>query len=150
MLFRSRQQIGLVRKPEIFDGTIIENLRLGWYSLDTAEARDALAKAGLLEEIQALPDGLNTRLQTGGPPLSSSQAIRMEIARALANQPRLLLLDECLDFLDDVPGRGDLFDRLLGPDAPWTAVVATQSEEILSRCDKVFRLESGKVREVAR
>jgi putative ABC transport system ATP-binding protein len=145
-----RQQIGLVRKPEIFDGTIIENLRLGRYSLDTAEAREALAKAGVLEEIQALPDGLNTKLQTGGPPLSSSQAIRLEIARALANRPRMLLLDECLDFLEDVPGRGELFDRLLGPDAPWTAVVATQSEEILSRCDKVFRLESGKVQEVAR
>jgi ABC-type bacteriocin/lantibiotic exporter with double-glycine peptidase domain len=145
-----RQQIGLVRKPEIFDGTILENLRLGRYSLDTAEAREALAKAGLLEEIQALPDGVNTKLQTGGPPLSSSQAIRLEIARALANRPRLLLLDECLDFLEDVPGRGELFDRLMGKDAPWTVVVATQSEDILSRCDKVFRLESGKVLEVAR
>ncbi|MBA3976068.1 MAG: ABC transporter ATP-binding protein [Candidatus Solibacter sp.] len=145
-----RQQIGLVRKPEVFDGTIIENLRLGRYSLDTAEAREALTKAGLIEEVQALPDGLNARLQTGGSPLSSSQAIRLELARALANKPRLLLLDECLDFLEDVPGRGDLLDRLLGPSALWTVIVATQSEEILSRCDKVFRLEGGEVREVAR
>lgn len=145
-----RQQTGLVRKPEIFDGTIIENLRLGRYSLDTAEAREALAQAGLLEEVQALPDGLNTKLQTGGPPLSSSQAIRLEIARALVNKPRLLLLDESLDPLEDVPARGELFHRLLGPNAPWTVVVASQSEEILSRCDKVFKLEGGKVLEVAR
>lgn len=145
-----RQQIGLVRKAEIFDGTILENLQLGRFSLDTAEAREALAHAGLLEEVQALPDGLSTKLQTGGSPLSSSQAIRLEIARALANNPRLLLLDECLDFLEDVPARNELLDRLMGPKAPWTVVVATQSEEILSRCDKVFRLEGGQVREVAR
>lgn len=145
-----RSQIALVRKPEIFEGTILENLRLGNFSLDTAQARAALERAALLKDILNLPDGLNTRLQTGGPPLSSSQAIRLELARALAHEPRLLMLDECLDFLEDVPERADLFDRLMGKDSPWTVIVATQSEEVLARCDKVFRLEGGRVTEVVR
>jgi ABC-type bacteriocin/lantibiotic exporter with double-glycine peptidase domain len=145
-----RSQIALVRKPEIFEGTILENLRLGLSSLDTAAAREALEWAGLLKDILNLPEGLNTRLQTGGPPLSSSQAVRLEIARSLANKPRVLILDECLDFLEDVPERGELLDRLLGPGANGTVIVATQSDEILARCDKVFRLENGQVRELSR
>jgi len=144
-----RSQIALVRKPEIFEGTILENLRLGNFKLDTAQARSALERAGLLREVVDLPGGLNTRLQTGGPPLSSSQAVRLELARALAHEPRLLMLDECLDFLEDVPERADLFDRLLSVDAPWTVIVATQSAEVLARCDKVFRLEGGHVTEAS-
>ncbi|MBL8234226.1 MAG: ABC transporter ATP-binding protein, partial [Bryobacterales bacterium] len=61
-----RSQIVLVREPEIFHGSVTDNLRLASSDITSAELRQVLESIGLLDEIQALPHGLNTELQTGG------------------------------------------------------------------------------------
>ena len=142
-----RAHIAIVRQPEIFDGSILENLRLGLeYELDSLQAREALAEAGLLEDVLAFPNGVQTQLSTGGQPLSPGQRVQLEIARALLRQPRLLILDECLDHLDDLPMREQLFNRLFDRNRPWTLIVTSQSPEILGRCDNVFELAGRRVR----
>lgn len=141
-----RDQIAIVRQPEIFEATIMENLRLGSAEMESSDARKALAEVGLLEDVVAFPKGINTMLSTGGQPLSPGQRVQLEIARALARRPRVLILDECLDHLDDLPEREQLFNRLFSREKPWTLIVTSQSPEILGRCDSVYELTGRQVR----
>lgn len=142
-----RDRISLVREPEIFEGTLMENLRLGLDTCDSDDARAVLKKVGLLDHILELPEGLNTKLQTGGLPLSPGQRVQLVLARALLRQPKLLILDESLDWLDDLLEREMLLDALFAPGAPWTLIVVSQSEDILARCDRVLEVRDRQVRE---
>ena len=65
-----------------------------------ADVRQALLAVGLLEDMLDFPAGLHTQLGTGGSPLSLGQAERLMLARAIAGSPRLLVLDEVLDDMD--------------------------------------------------
>jgi ABC-type bacteriocin/lantibiotic exporter with double-glycine peptidase domain len=135
-----RTHVALVRNNEIFEGTVIDNVRLGRHDLGSAGVREALEQVGLLDEIQNLPQGLKTVLSTAGRPLSPGQAGRLMLARAIAGQPRLLILDETIDYFDDVRDREFLFQTLFGEDRRWTIVIASSSPEILERCDHVYML----------
>lgn len=145
-----RAQIGLVRRAEIFHGTIADNLRVGNPSAGAVEMRAALDRAGLLDEIRNLPDGLDTVLVTGGLPLSHSQALRLMIAREVLKRPRLLLLDECLDEIEDVKLRSRIMAELFESQNAWTVVVSTKNPEIRAACEQHFHLEEGILRENTR
>ncbi len=145
-----RDQIALVREPQIFEGTVLENMRLGREELMMERAQAALEEVGLLEQVLKMPGGLNTRLATGGAPLSAGQAVQFELARALAHEPRVLLLDECLDWLEDLPERGRLLDLVFRPRNRWTVIVASHNEEILGRCNRVYAIREGTLQEVKR
>ena len=69
--------------------------------ISAQDVREALAAVGLVDEVLQLPDGLNTMLQTNGAPLSTTQALRLMLARAIVGRPRLLLIDGTLDALPD-------------------------------------------------
>jgi ABC-type multidrug transport system fused ATPase/permease subunit len=140
-----RTGVALVRDPEVFSGTILENLLLDAPDGSVAAAKAALAAVGLLEEVQALPEGLNTELSPDGLPLSAGQAIRLRFARALLAEPRLLIADESLDMVKDARERDHLLDTLFRRDAPWTLVVATAEEEVLKRCDRVYEIVDGRL-----
>jgi ABC-type bacteriocin/lantibiotic exporter with double-glycine peptidase domain len=137
-----RHDVALVRAADIFEGTILENLRFGNESLPISEVRWALEQVGLLDEILALPEGLYTKVATGGRPLSEGQAMRVVVARVLLRRPRLLLVDEALDGLDDAPSRVKLLDAIFDVDKPWTLIVASGDNDILRRCDSVYSIES--------
>jgi ABC-type bacteriocin/lantibiotic exporter with double-glycine peptidase domain len=140
-----RSQIALVRDPEIFEGTILDNLRLGLVDCDPLEASEALELVGLSEVVARLPNGINTQLATGGYPLSPGQSILLAIARAVAHRPRLLILDEVLDAIDDLPEREILIEALFARSSQWTLIVASQKPDILSRCDKVAELRDRRI-----
>jgi len=138
-----RKQVALVRHVEIFQGTVLENIRLGNESITVAEARDALERVGLLDQIRDLPDGLDSPLSTGGLPLSQGQARRLMFARAVAQKPRLLVVDEAVDAIEDTPERERLLVTLFDHRAPWTLIVATRHPELASRCSRVLNLKKG-------
>jgi ABC-type bacteriocin/lantibiotic exporter with double-glycine peptidase domain len=132
-----REQVALVEGPDIFLGTVTENVRVGRPDLSLAEVREALQVVGLTGVVHALPDGLNTPLTPDGGPLSASQALRLTLARAVVGRPRLLVLDGVLDALDhrDCP---DLLSRLFDRAAPWTLIVASTNPAIVGRCDRII------------
>lgn len=134
-----RGQVQLLRRDEFVDGTIVENLRLGRPDIAMEEVRRALEKVGMLDELLSRPEGLNLRLRIGGAPLSTSQRISLSIARALVQQPRLLLIDELFDGLDEQTLQR-LTQLVLGGDLPWTVVVATRMQEVLACCDQKIEL----------
>lgn len=140
-----RSDFSLVHGTEIVEGTILQNLQFGRDDIDADKVRDALADVGLWDEILALPEGLSTPLTTRGAPLSSSQASRLMLARAIVREPRLLLLDGALDALtQDV--RAQVLDHIFDRRHGWTLIVVTQMDDVLQRCDRVLTVGSGGAR----
>ncbi len=139
-----RSKALLLRASDIMDGTVADNLRLGRPDLGYDDVRIALERAGLFEDVMAMPEGLNAPLTTGGLPLSSRQRVRLLVARALAQKPSLLLVDELLDGLDAATF-GTLADVIFSPKAGWTVLIATRDEEVIRRCRKVIRLGDAAV-----
>lgn len=144
-LYDLRSQVGMIRTPEIFHGTIEENVRLGNANLSSAELRKILQQVGLLEIVENLPEGFQTMLTTGGQPLTTGQSLRLMLARAIALRPRVLILDEILDLFEDTPERDQLLDELADHRNEWTLVVASRSPNVVNKLDTVYELKNGKI-----
>jgi ABC-type bacteriocin/lantibiotic exporter with double-glycine peptidase domain len=80
--------------------SIRDNLCLWRDHLTDEQLLNACSDAQLMEVIEALPDGLNSRLSEGGRNLSGGQRQRLELARALLQDPTILILDEATSALD--------------------------------------------------
>jgi len=134
-----RQQVALVRGVEFVEGTIAENVRLGRADVSLDDVRRALECVGLIQAVLKFPDGLDTQLRPGGRPLSSTQRIRLVLARAIIGRPRLLLLDELLEGLD-LQTVAELEKYLFEPSNPWTLVLVTRDPDLVKHCDEVVNL----------
>lgn len=145
-----RSTVVLLREAEIFRGTIAENLRMGDKHATAADMDEALKKVGLSDAVRRLSDGLETQLETGGQPLSSSAVVRLVIARAMLMKPTLLLIDESLDPILDSESWPDIRACLFDREAPWTLVVATGNPEVLAACDRTYTLRDNQLVEVTR
>ncbi|HBJ37439.1 MAG TPA: ABC transporter ATP-binding protein [Planctomycetaceae bacterium] len=119
-----RRSVALIRNVEIFHGTIAENVHLERSEVTTNDVRDALDQVGLLEEVLRLPNGLETELIHDGYPLTSDQARKLMLARGIAGQPCLLLIDGAVDALCD-EDLEQVMSVLIEPSQPWTLVMAT-------------------------
>lgn len=134
--------VSLAREPEVFCGSLLENVRLGRSWLTTAEVRQALERVNLWEEILLLPGGMEAELQTGGYPLGYAQCVRLMLARALVSQPHVLLIDGSLDLLG-TDQRSSLWTSLSALSPSQTIVIATHDQRIAGDCDLVFRCQPG-------
>jgi ABC-type bacteriocin/lantibiotic exporter with double-glycine peptidase domain len=137
-----RCQAMVLRSQDILSATLMDNLRLGRPDITLGQVQAALTEVGLLTDVLAMPDGLSTKLVTGGLPLSSRQRNRLLVARALLHRPRLLVIDE---FLDGMDGNGtcQLIDLVMAPERPWTLLLATRDPQLLRRCPTVITLSSS-------
>lgn len=142
-----RKQVTLIRDIEIFHGSIRDNLAVGRQNISEANIRRALQLTGLLEEIFALPEGLDTILRGIAAPLSRSQALRLMIARGLLQQNRLLVLDGTLDLIDET-ARHAVLASLLSQEIVVTVIVLTHEHDVLKSFPRVLNLEKGGLIEV--
>lgn len=132
--FADGSMVSFASDVEIFHGTFLENISLNRVSISASEVRDALKIVDMWDESLALPNGLETMLQSGGYPLSGSQALRLMIARSIATRPRLLLIDGILDRLPPKM-RMRIWESLSDRTQPWTILLSSHDPEIIRRCD---------------
>lgn len=135
-----RRHVAVVRGVDIVSGSVLDNVIFGRSDVTPAIAKEALRRVGLLDYLHQLPDGIGTFLGEEGAPLSVTFAQKLVLARAIAGNPRLLVVDESLDLLDQ-QSREDVFAVLLDRAAPWTLLLCTQDPEVARRCDEVLLLK---------
>jgi ABC-type bacteriocin/lantibiotic exporter with double-glycine peptidase domain len=143
-----RRSFGVVpQNPNVFDGTIWENIVYG--SPDTAE-EDILRACELAtarEFIRELADGLQTRVGEGGMLLSGGQRQRIAIARALIRKPSLLILDEPTNHLDQ-EATGRLMENLRRLDFRPTIVMVSHHPNLVQHAKKVYAFEGSQLRQL--
>lgn len=132
--FADGSMVSLAGPIEVFHGSMIENISMNRSSISSDDIRHALQTVELWNEALELGNGLETMLQSGGYPLSGTQAVRLMLARAIVGKPRLLLVDGLLDQLPPTM-RKRIWDRIAEKTQPWTIVVVTHDDTIIRSCD---------------
>ncbi|MFF0047393.1 thiol reductant ABC exporter subunit CydD [Streptomyces sp. NBC_01620] len=144
---RWRERIAWVpQRPQLFAGTITENVRLARPDADDSAVTAALRDAGAYDFVAELPDGAQTLLGEDGAGLSAGQRQRLALARAfLADRP-LLLLDEPTASLDGETEAG-IVEAVRRLAAGRTVLLVVHRPALLSVADRVVVLEPGAVPE---
>ncbi|MEM7107687.1 MAG: ATP-binding cassette domain-containing protein [Bacteroidota bacterium] len=140
-----RDKIGKnVSQEDIFEGSIIENILLAKPSAQPADAIWAINLVGIADEINSMPDGLDTNMVAGGKGIATSLVNKIILARCLAKRPNLLILNDFFnDFLKSE--RLDLMRMLTQPEHPWTLLAVSNDPVIMAACDRVLLLENGEL-----
>ena len=140
---RARELVGYCgASVALFEGTIEENVAVGRSWVRTEAVLEAVAAVGLTEWLHEQPEGLQTQVRSAAHGLPSQVSRKVEIARALAGRPRLLLLDDVFDQLDPTTKR-EMLSALLRTDAPWTILTVSHDAQVLAACDRVIVLRDG-------
>src|SRR5690606_21981688 len=139
-----RRQIGYVPQESVMvDESVAHNLTLG-ETIPEQKIRDALRDADALQFVEAMPEGLATRVGHGGSRLSGGQRQRLAIARALIHEPKLLILDEATSSLD--PEAQEAIVETVARLKSHRAVLAVAHTASLVRAaDQVWRLAEGRL-----
>ena len=134
-----RRHVSLVGPIEVIDGTIAENVHLDRVEVDSTDVHESLRRVDLLDDVFLLPRGLETQLTATGSPLSETQLRRLVLARAIAANPRLLIIDTLLDALPDDQAL-HLMSNLSREEVSWTLIVFSGRRQILECCNHIFDL----------
>ena len=127
----------------LFSDTIYRNVTLG-ESYTEEEVKKALKLAGILEEIEKLPQGIYTKVGERGLTLSGGQRQRVMIARALIRKADLYIFDDCLSAVDPETEE-EIINSLRTAMKDKTLVVITHRLKVLQTADVVYVLDKGKI-----
>ncbi|MGL4687752.1 MAG: ABC transporter ATP-binding protein, partial [Fusobacteriaceae bacterium] len=143
-----RNHIGIVpQETFLFSGTIASNLSFGREDVTPEEVIEASKMANAYEFISELPKGFETEVGERGVLLSGGQKQRIAIARALIQNPQIMILDEATSALDTESERlvQEALDKLM--ENRTTFVIAHRLSTVIN-ADKIIVLEDGKIKEV--
>jgi len=128
----------------VFEDTVLDNIRLWDRSIENYEVIMACRDACIHQALAKRQDGYSSQVLSGGSNFSGGELQRMELARALAQNPTLLILDEATSALDaEVEAQIIRHIRDLGI----TCIVVAHRLSTIRDCDEIIVLEDGKVAE---
>ena len=143
-----RRRYGVVlQDPFLFTGTVEGNIRLGTNWITDADVEKAAEDVNLADFIRALPQGFKEEVRERGSTLSTGQKQLISFARALAHDPKILILDEATSSVDtetELRVRDALNRMVEGR----TSVVIAHRLSTIQRADKIIVMHKGQVREV--
>lgn len=142
-----RQSVGMVtQEVQLFNATIRDNLTFFNPHISDAQIMTALADLELMSWFNALPDGLETLLESGGRGLSAGEAQLLAFTRVFLQNPGLVILDEASSRLD--PATEYLIERAI--DKLFhnrTAIIVAHRLATVQRADEILILEDGRIKE---
>ncbi len=140
-----RKQVVLVPQDAHFwSRSILENFRLGIPNLSFEQIVTACRVTGADEFISKLPEKYNTILGEFGSNLSGGQKQRLALARAIVNNPSVLILDESTGALDPI-SETEVLESLLAHRKSQTTIVISHRPPVIQRADWIILLDEGKI-----
>jgi ATP-binding cassette subfamily C protein len=137
-----RQQIGVVlQNGKLFTGTIFSNI-VGAAPLTVDDAWDAARKAGLSEDIKAMPMRMHTVIGEGAKTISGGQKQRLLIARAIVNKPRMIIFDEATSALDN---RSQTIVSQSLEELDATRIVIAHRLSTIAHADRIYVFDHGRI-----
>ncbi len=142
-----RRHFGIVlQDPYLFTGTVDSNIRLGTPWIEERDAEDAAGQVNLLDFVRTLPQGFAQPVRERGNGFSTGQKQLISFARALAHNPRFLILDEATSSVDtetEFRVREALARLVEGR----TSLVIAHRLSTIQRAGRIFVLHKGQLRE---
>src|SRR3954471_24853824 len=135
-----RRRFGMVlQDPFLFSGTIEQNIRLGTTGIDDATIEKAATEVNVADFIRTLPNQFKEEVRERGSTLSTGQKQLISFARALAHEPKILILDEATSSVDtETEFRvRDALSRMIGAEGRTSIIVAHRLSTI-QRSDKII------------
>jgi ATP-binding cassette subfamily B protein len=143
-----RARFGVVlQDPFLFTGTIGGNIRLGTQRIEDAHIQQAAEDVNLGDFIRALPHGFDEEVRERGSTLSTGQKQLISFARALAHEPKILILDEATSSVD-TETEFKVRDALARMVEGRTSLIIAHRLSTIQRADKIIVMHKGQLREM--
>lgn len=143
-----RSSIGdFLSHEQLFEASIQENITMGREDITEENLRWAITNLKLESFINSQDQGLNTMVDPEGKRFSGSVIQKLLLARAIADKPKLLLLDEALEQIRE-DERLEIIDFLVDPSNPWTLVSTSASIYLAKQAHKIVVMHEGSVYKV--
>jgi len=140
-----RENIVLVNQfPYIFDMTIKENIKLAKPDATDEEVLKACKDANLLEYLQTLPKGINTKVGENGVKMSGGQKQRLAIARALIKNSKIIIFDESTSSLDNL-AQAEITKSIQNLSGKHTVIIVAHRLSTIKHVDTIYYLDKGKI-----
>ena len=143
-----RRRFGVVlQDPFLFSGTVAQNIRLGSSWITDAAVEKAAEEVNVADFIRSLPRGFQEEVRERGSTLSTGQKQLISFARALAHEPKILILDEATSSVD-TETEFRVRDALTRMVEGRTTLIIAHRLSTIQRADKIILLHKGKLREM--
>ncbi len=140
-----RARIGqMLSWTDLFDGTVEENVSVGRAHITPHDVREALDDLALADEIQQLPQGIQTEIKNGGRTLPAHLTSKLLVAQGMVGRPRLIVLDDFFQNVD-AASRTLIISLLTDRSRPWTVIAVSHDPQLLAAFDRVLLMDQGRI-----
>ena len=138
-----RRRMGVVLQDgQLVMGNILTNVTLAAPDMAADDIYDLLKDVGLYEDVMQMPMGVFTNVSEGGGTVSGGQKQRILIARALANDPKIIMFDEATSALDNITQQTvcETLDR-----RNTTRIMIAHRLSTVKNCDRILVMDKGRI-----